>query len=102
MVSEQWSAENDERLEEAMEQVQDRASFLAFIQVLIADRYASMAQERVQPSSPYSPDAGGWENITLETFFEAAFAWAENSERLPEEPSWRAFASFLYAGRIYE
>lgn len=85
-----------------LEHVKDRASFLAFIDALIADRRNSAAQERVNPSSPYSPDAGGWENSTIESFFGAALAWASDIDQMPEEPSWQAFATFLYLGKTYE
>jgi hypothetical protein len=38
----------------------------------------------------------------IESFLDAAVAWAIDSEELPNEPSWRAFATFLYCGKIYE
>ena len=87
--------------------VHDRESFFAFVAALMADRRASVAAERVAPSSPYGPDAGGWENVSIEDYLEAALAWAEStgmgeSQGLPAEPTWRAFATFLYCGKIYE
>ncbi len=87
--------------------VHDRESFLAFVGALAADRRASAAAERVAPSKPYSPAAGGWENVTIEGFLEAALAWAESTGRgesqgLPAAPTWRGFATFLYCGKIYE
>ena len=87
---------------ELLEKVKDRASFLIFVAALIADRKQSVEKERQRPSSPYGPDANGWENTTIEAFVDAAFRWAEDSEDLPEEPSWKAFATFLYCGKIYE
>jgi hypothetical protein len=87
--------------------VHDRDSFLAFVAALAADRRASVAAERASPSSPYEPDAGGWENVTIEGFLEAALSWAVDSDMgtsqgLPAEPSWRTFAVFLLCGKIYE
>jgi hypothetical protein len=87
--------------------VHDRESFLAFVFALAEDRRASVAAENVAPSSPYGPEAGGWENVTIENFLEAALSWAEStgmgeSQGLPAGPSWRGFASFLYCGKIYE
>jgi hypothetical protein len=75
--------------------VTDRDSFLAFVRALAEDRRMSVAAERASPISPYGADAGGWENVTIETFLEAALAWAEDSRRFPVEPSWQAFATFL-------
>jgi hypothetical protein len=86
--------------------VHDRESFIAFVRALVADRRASVAAERESPSSPYSPDAGGWENVTIESFLFAALRWAESTagprDPWPAEPSWRSFARFLNAGKIYE
>lgn len=87
--------------------VHDRESFLAFVWALATDRRASVAAEKESPSSPYGPEAGGWENITIEDFLEAAIRWAEATREVgpwdfPAEPSWQAFATFLYCGKIYE
>ena len=89
------------------DEVHDRDSFFSFVKELIDDRRAAAAAERVSPSSPYGPDAGGWENICIERYFVAALAWAEAtnmgvSQGLPTEPSWKAFATFLYCGKIFE
>ena len=87
--------------------VHDRASFLEFVRALVRDRRASVAAEEASPGSPFGPDAGGWENVTIDDFLEAAVAWAEEtgmggSQGLPAGPSWEAFAAFLYCGKIYE
>ncbi|MEO2091352.1 MAG: hypothetical protein ABGY75_17985 [Gemmataceae bacterium] len=87
--------------------VHDRESFLAFVSALAAGRRASAAAEKASPSRPYGPAAGGWENVTIETFLEAALSWAESTRRgesqgLPAGPTWRGFAAFLYCGKIYE
>ena len=87
--------------------VTDAASLLAFARALAADRTASVARERVAPSSPYGPDAGGWENTTIEAFLESAIAWAEDSgfgvrQGLSPSNPWGQFAAFLHGGKIYE
>lgn len=87
--------------------VHDRESFFAFVAALEADRCASAVAERTRPSNSYGPDAGGWENVTIESFLEAALAWAKStgmgeSQGLPAAPTWRGFAVFLYSGKIYE
>lgn len=88
--------------------VHDRESFFAFVRALAADRRASVTAERQAPNNPSGPQAGGWENATIESFLGAALAWAEDTDmgvrqgRLPVEPSWRAFAVFLHCGKIYE
>jgi hypothetical protein len=87
--------------------VTDRQSFLRFVEALIKDLQAAVERERLEPSSPYGADAGGWENTTIESYLAAAVAWAKDSEigttsGLSDEPSWQAFAAFLYAGKRYE
>jgi hypothetical protein len=85
-----------------LDQVANRESFLDFVKALAADRAGEVAKERENPSNPWSSGANGWQNGTIETFLDAAIAWAVDSQRLPDEPSWRAFATFLYCGKIYE
>ncbi len=87
---------------DVLQQVTDRESFLAFVRALAADREDEVKKEQVQPGSPYGPGVNGWENDTIERFLHAAVQWAEDSGRLPEQPSWRAFATFLYCGKGYE
>lgn len=80
------------QLHEQLEKVTDEATFLAFVQALIANRRG---------------DAEHWENESIEDFLEAASAWAEDSafgsqQGLSLASSWRKFATFLYSGKIYE
>ncbi len=91
--------------------VHDRASFLAFVRALVADREAAVEAEQRNPTDPrvlgLVPDAGGWYNFTIGSYLEAALRWAEDtdmgeSQGLPSGPSWRAFAAFLLCGKIYE
>lgn len=93
-------------LHECLDRVVDRATFLAFVQVLVEDREDEVAKERERPSSPYGHGANGWQNGTIEAFLDAALRWAESSldreEGLPLQPSWKAFADFLYCGKLYE
>jgi len=74
-----------------LKQVDDRESFFAFVEALVAD----------------CKDAQSWENTTIDDFLSAALAWAKDSDMgvtqgLPEDPTWKTFAVFLYVGKIYE
>jgi len=96
-------------LDNLLESVCDEESFRRFLLALAADREDSCLKEAVQPSSPYGPDANGWENTTIDRFLFAAERWARASEKgLPladyEPPSnpWRRCADILYAGKSYE
>jgi hypothetical protein len=95
-----------EQLIEKLEAVVDRESFLMFVKALIADRADQIKEENENPGSPWGAGANGWENGTIEGYLAAAVAWAENSQGqplgMPREPSWKAFATFLYCGKIYE
>ncbi len=94
-------------LDQLLDQVTDRASFFTFVSALIADKEEEVELEKRIPRHPYTSGAKGWENGTIETYLEAALAWAQSTEMgqtqgLPKEPSWKAFAVFLYCGKIYE
>ena len=95
-----------EDLEEMLEAVIDRNSFLAFVRALVADRQDEVAKEKENPSSPWGPGANGWQHDTIEAYLDAAAAWMEDSQgtawELPAEPSWKSFATFLYRGKGYE
>lgn len=93
-------------LHEHLERVADRDTFLGFVRALAEDRAEEVRKEREKPSGTYGPGANGWESVTIEDYLGAALAWAADSVGraggLPEEPSWKAFATFLYCGKVYE
>lgn len=94
-------------LHKQLDRVADQESFLAFARALAKDRAAAVQMEIVTPASPYGPSAGGWENVSIESFLEAAVAWAEDrnfgsSQGLDTASPWKQFAVFLFSGRIYE
>ena len=79
-------------LHDQLNGVKDEATFLAFVSALAADR-------RKKPEA--------WENDSVETFLEAAVAWAEDTgmgatQGLSEASPWKRAAVFLYCGKIYE
>ena len=97
----QGARDGEDHLLAKLEAVTDRASFFEFVRALVANREAAVAAERVSPSSPYGPDAGGWENTKIETYLEACLACAEDNDLSPAA-SWRLFAQFLIGGVSYE
>jgi hypothetical protein len=101
-TEEQDESEIEQKTHELMDAVQDRTSFLAFVDALAHERSVSAIQEMHEPSSPYGPQAFGWENITIEDFLAAAVACEEDNPDPSEAPSWQWFADFLYGGKIYE
>ncbi len=101
-----------DKLLKLAENVKDEKSFLLFVKELVRDRKRSVNKEKINPSSPYGPDAGGWENTSIECYLEGAIAWAEDSEfgrrmafpelELKKVSEWRRITAFLMAGRVYE
>ena len=85
-----------------LDQVKDRKSFYKFVLALAEDREESVEIEQANPSSPFSSDANGWENTSIEGFLSAAVSCAKDSDDDDAQPSWRLFAEFLYGGKIYE
>jgi hypothetical protein len=74
-----------------LETVNDQASFLLFVEALALESRSGV----------------GWENASITDFLESASAWAKDSSfgqgnDLGTTSPWRLFASFLYAGKVYE
>ena len=96
-----------DKLTEALECVADEATFLEFVGLLGLDWIESQEKEKANPSSPYGPNANGWENSKLGEFLVTAADWGNLSTNgLPmyEAPSnpWRRMADILSAAKIYE
>jgi hypothetical protein len=94
-------------LHQLIDAVHDQQSLLRFIKALAEDRRSAVAAEKSNPASPYGPDAGDWENITIEAYLESAAAWAVDTnfgatQGLSQSNPWRQFAALLYCGKIYE
>lgn len=100
------SNEEDD-LSDALKAVQDEESFLQFLLALRDHREASIEETQKNPSSPYGPDALGWENTTIERYFDTAVRWARDSVngnpfyKRPDNP-WRRCADILYAAIGYQ
>ncbi len=88
-------------LYDLLRQVESRESFLAFVRAFIND-YDRWATNSRNPPNPYDQ----WENGgDIGECLGASVSWASSmmSEGLfREEPSWSAFARFLYMGKVLE
>ncbi|WP_439865031.1 DUF7660 family protein [Pseudomonas antarctica] len=94
-------------LDELLKTVDDEQSFIGFIEALGMDFAEERLLEETSPSSPYGPGALGWENGSIDTFLDAAAAWATASSRSsPVSASrsnvWQRCAAILLAGKFYE
>lgn len=94
-------------LDELLKTVDDEQSFIGFIEALGMDFAEERLLEETSPSSPYRPGALGWENGSIDTFLDAAAAWATASSRSsPVSASrsnvWQRCAAILLAGKLYE
>ena len=102
-------SQEEDYLSDALEAVHDEESFLQFLLALRDDREASVAEEKVNPSSPYGPDARGWNSTTIELFLDTAVRWARASKNglpradyAPPSNPWRRCADILCAAKSYE
>lgn len=84
--------------------VNDRQSFVRFVERLIADRANADDLERADPERFKWGGANGWQNASIASFLEGAIAGAEAQGDWGNgaSPSWRDLAIFLYLGKIYE
>jgi hypothetical protein len=100
-------SQDEDELLMTLQSVRDEETFLQFLLALRDDREASTALEKISPSSPYGPEARGWENTTIERFLDTAVRWARDSVNgnpfytKPDNP-WRRCADILYAAKGYE
>jgi hypothetical protein len=93
-------------LDELLERVTDEQSFTEFVAALGADFSRERALEATA-SSPYEAGASGWENGSVDTFLDAAAAWAVATSRNAQADAavsnvWRRCAAILLAGKFYE
>ena len=80
-------------LNDLLQTVTDKKSFLLFVEAVIEDR----------KKATNGVITNGWESETIEQYLEAATAWTKDSETsFSSENPWRNFAEFLYMGKLYE
>ena len=99
--------EINDKLQQALDTVEDEKTFLQFMAALAGNWDAEQEIEQVTPSSPYEPGALGWDSGTIGAYLWAAHAWGDaSSDNLPayKKPDnvWRRVADILYVGKIYE
>ncbi len=88
-----------------LENVTDKASFITFVKALAEERRQAEKMERENPVYYQLGGALDWQNGDISAFLWAGLECFEDrpsKEVVPEEPSWRGFAEFLYFGKIYE
>jgi len=88
-------------LHEKLELVNSKETFLEFVKALIDDKQDEEKKELISPSSPFAEGANGWQNITISDFLGAAHSYSTDSIN-GIDLSWKGFATFLYAGKMYE
>ena len=90
--------------EELLRKVQDRESFITFVEALAAERDDAQIIERENPQRYMLDGAHDWKNADIASFLYAALDYFEDKPfHKPErEPSWKMFAEFLYFGKIIE
>lgn len=91
-------------LEELLDSVVDRETFVAFVQALASEREEAERMERADPVRFQLGGALNWQNGDISSFLWASLEYFEPRPfHQPEDPpSWRTFAEFLYFGKIYE
>jgi hypothetical protein len=90
--------------EDLLDSVNDRDSFIAFVEALAAEREHAAEIERENPTAYSIDGALDWKNADIASFPYAALDYfTKKPFHTPEtEPSWRMFADFLYCGKIIE
>ena len=93
------------RPEDLLDDVHDRDSFIAFVKCLAEERSNAQKIEADNPKSYMVDGALGWANGDIPNYLWACLEYFSDGP-LREPPatdaSWRAFADFLYCGKIIE
>jgi len=90
--------------ESLLENVNDRESFIEFVNALADERDRAQEIERAHPERYMVDGAFDWKNAEIGSFLYAALDYFDDKPfHKPEaEPSWKMFAEFLYFGKIIE
>ena len=88
--------------EHLISRVNSKDTFLEFLKALENDWTKEQELREGTQLAPFLPGPLGWENPSVGSFLEAMHAWADDSQWLDDEPSWRTFAELLLAGKGYE
>lgn len=91
-----------ESLLASLKAVVDEATFLGFVELLVADR-----TQAEQLPLEIDGHRGEWANQSISEFLSAAHSWAHDSQfgvrpGPKSQNPWQLFAMFLWAGRGYE
>jgi hypothetical protein len=88
-------------LDNLLENVNSKESFLEFVLALKKDRIDEVEKEKIFKSNPYGQGANGWQNGTIEGYLDSLHAYGKSS-LVDNTPNWKTFALLLYAGKFYE
>jgi hypothetical protein len=88
-------------LEQLLDEVDSRETFILFVQALANEREAAEKLERENPQRYGIDGALDWKNADIASFLHAGLT-SLDSWRDEDPPTWRTFAEFLYHGKIIE
>ena len=97
-------------LNDLLEQVNSKQTFLRFARAL-ADDFADEQEKEAANPTPWLgvvQGPNGWYNFTVNAFLEQMCTWAQQTSAttdkpmVPEQPSWKSFAEMLIMGKEYE
>ena len=94
-----------QRPEDLLQLVSDKETFIAFVTLLATERERA-AQIEIENPRVYQVDGAlNWKNADIESFLYAALDYFVDGplrEPIPDHPTWKMFAEFLYCGKIIE
>jgi hypothetical protein len=89
-------------LDEMVNRVNSKESFLQFVRALADDAAAADKEEKYSLDGKLNLSPRGWENGTIANFLDAMEAWTRDGSHIPEAASWRSLAQILHSGKFYE
>jgi len=90
--------------EELIDQVNDKESFVKFLDSFISDCQIAEKMERENPEMYQWGGANNWQNSSISCFLESASVYLMEGPHRHEggDLDWKDMANFLYFGKIYE
>ena len=89
-----------ELLDELLEKIDSKESFLNFIEALKDNKIDEDKKEKIEPSGLYSDGKNGWVNDTISDFLDSVHAFGSGTDDLKLE--WQSIATLFYSGKFYE
>jgi hypothetical protein len=87
-------------LDDLLEKVNSKETFLAFLEALMFDKLDEDKKELQNPTDDFSDGHNTWVNGSIAQYLESIHAFGETNDDI--QLNWQSIALLFYAGKFYE